>query len=414
MESKRKVVVSGMGAVTPIGIGVKEFWKNLVGGKSGISRITLFDPEGFESKIAGEVRNFDPLDYMDKSEARKNDRFTQFVAAAAEEAVKDSGLIIEKIDRSRVGVIIGSGIGGLQTLMDQHEVYLKKGPSRVSPFLIPMMIANMASGYVSMRYKLKGPNMCITSACASGNHSIGEAFKYIERGDADVMLCGGTEAPIVPLGIAGFISMKALSTRNGEPEKASRPFDRDRDGFVIGEGAAVLVVESEEYARKRGARIYAYIRGYGVSADAYHIAAPDPTGFGASRCMENALKDAGFSFEDIDYINAHGTSTPAGDKTEVLAIKSVFKDKAKKLKISSNKSMIGHLLGAAGGAETCASILTVYTDTIPPTINLDNSDFDLDFVPYKSLKGSVYAALNNSFGFGGHNAAVIVTKYDGK
>ncbi len=413
-KERKKVVITGMGVLTPIGIGVEPFWQNLTGGKSGISRISLFDTSDMDVKIAGEVKNFDPLEYMDKTVARKNDRFSQFILAASEEAVSDSGLNFDKIDRNRTGVIIGSGIGGLQTLIDQHSVYLNKGPRRVSPFLIPMMIANMASGVVSIRYKLTGPNMCIVSACASANHSIGESFKYIERGEADVMLCGGAEAPIVCLGIAGFINMKALSLRNEHPEKASRPFDKERDGFVIGEGAATLILESEEHAVKREAKIYARLSGYGASADSYHIAAPDPSGKGAQLCMKNALIDAGLSTDDIDYINAHGTSTPVGDRSEVLAIKNLFKDRAGKLKISSNKSMMGHLLGAGGGAETIASVLTVKTGIIPPTINLENPEFDLDFVPEKSIKMDVRTALNNSFGFGGHNASLIITKYEKK
>lgn len=413
-KERKKVVITGMGALTPIGIGVDSFWQNLTGGKSGISKISLFDAGDMDVKIAGEIKSFDPLEYMDRNEARKNDRFSQFVIAAGEEAVGDSGLNFDKIDRCRTGVIIGSGIGGLQTLIDQHSVYLNRGPKRVSPFLIPMMIPNMASGVVSIRYKLTGPNMCIVSACASANHSIGESFKYIERDEADVMISGGAEAPIVCLGIAGFINMKALSLRNEQPEKASRPFDKDRDGFVIGEGAAVLILESEEHALRRGARIYARLSGYGASADSYHIAAPDPSGKGAQLCMRNALSDAGLSTDNIDYINAHGTATPAGDRSEVLAIKNLFQERAYKLKISSNKSMTGHLLGAAGGAETIASVLTVKTGMIPPTINLENPEFDLDFVPEKSIKMDVRTALNNSFGFGGHNASLIITKYEKK
>lgn len=414
MKETRKVVVTGMGAVTPLGVGVKKYWENLVKGKSGIAPITLFDPVDIESKVAGEVKDFDPLDYMDKSEARRNDRFTQFIYVASDEAVKDSGLDFEKEDKDRIGVFIGSGIGGLQTLIDQHNVFLNKGPKRVSPFLIPMMIADMASGIVSIRYKLRGPNMCIVSACASANHSIGEACKCIERGDADVMVCGGAEAPIVPLGIAGFASMKAVTTRNDEPEKASRPFDRDRDGFVISEGAGAIILESEEHARKRDARIYALVAGFGASADAYHIAAPEPTGAGAYLCMRNALSDAGFSIEDIDYINAHGTSTPVGDGAEVNAIKRLFKEKAYKLKVSSTKSMIGHLLGAAGGVESIATILTINNGIIPPTINLENPEFDLDFVPNESKTVDVNIALTNSFGFGGHNAAIVLTRYERK
>ncbi len=414
MQKEKKVVITGMGAITPLGIGIPQFWENLISGKSGIATITRFDPKNLDSKVAGEVKDFDPLNFMEKAEARRNDRFTQFAWAASDEAILDSGLDLDKVDRFRAGVIIGSGIGGLQTLIQQHDQFIEKGPKRVSPFLIPNMIANMASGVISIRYKLNGPNMCIVSACASASHSIGEAFKYIERGIADVMLCGGTEAPIVELGVAGFASMKALSTRNSEPEKASRPFDRDRDGFVIGEGAAVLVLESEEHALRRGAHIYATLSGYGVSADAYHIAAPDESGIGAQRCMENALKDAGIDIIGIDYINAHGTSTPAGDRAEVNAINSLFGEHRYCLKISSNKSMIGHLLGAAGGVETIATVLTIYHGIIPPTINLDNPDFDLDFVPHRSVEAGVHAALNNSFGFGGHNASLVLTKYEEK
>lgn len=411
MKEKRRVVITGMGVLTPIGIGVKTFWENLIAGKSGIDRITLFDPDGFDSKIAGQVKGFDPLNYMDKTEARRNDRFSQFVLAAAQEAIQDAELNLEKIDKDRAGVIIGSGVGGLQTLIDQHQLFLNKGPKRVSPFLIPMMIANIASGVVSIKYGLKGPNMCVISACATANHSIGEAYRHIERGEADVMLCGGAEAPIVPLGVAGFISMKALSTRNDEPQKASRPFDRDRDGFVISEGAGVIVLESEEHAISRNARIYAELAGYGANADAYHIAAPEPEGTGAYKCMENAIRDAGLTVNDVDYINAHGTSTPVGDKAEILAIKRLFGEKAAKLKISSNKSMIGHLLGAAGGAETIATVLTIREGIIPPTINLDNPEFDLDLVPHKSQKADVSVAINNSFGFGGHNASLVIKKY---
>jgi 3-oxoacyl-[acyl-carrier-protein] synthase II len=414
MRQDRKVVVTGLGAVTPLGIGVKKYWKNLVAGKSGVRRITLFDPVDIESKVAGEVKDFDPLDYMEKSEARRNDRFTQFVYVASEEAMRDSGLDLDKLDRDRTGVIIGSGIGGLQTLIDQHNVFLQRGPKRVSPFLIPMMIADMASGLVSIRYKLRGPNLCTVSACASGNHSIGEAFRCIERGDADVMLCGGAEAPIVPLGLAGFVSMKAVTTKNDEPEKASRPFDKDRDGFVIAEGAAVLVIENEDHALKRGANIHARVVGYGASADAFHIAAPEPSGVGAYLCMKNALSDAGIGVDSIDYINAHGTATPVGDGAEVNAIKRLFGEKAYKLKISSGKSMTGHLLGAAGGIEAVATIQTIKEGIIPPTINLDNPEFDLDFVPNANETMEVSTALTNSFGFGGHNASIVLTRYERK
>jgi 3-oxoacyl-[acyl-carrier-protein] synthase II len=411
-SDRKRVVITGLGAVTSIGIGVQKFWKNLLAGKSGIHTITLFNPENVDSKIAGEIRDFDPAEFMDKNIARRNDRYTQFAIVAADEAVRDSGIDLEKEDRFRVGVIIGSGIGGLQTLIDQHDLFLQKGAKRVSPFLIPNMIANMAAGVISIRFNVNGPNMCAVTACASANHSIGEAMRYIERGEADVMICGGAEAPIVELGVAGFASMKAVSERNDEPEKASRPFDKDRDGFVIGEGSALVVLESEEHARARGARIYARLAGYGVSADAYHIAAPQPEGIGASRCMQHAISDAGISPGTIDYVNAHGTATPAGDASEVNALKNVFGDHAYKLKISSNKSMIGHLLGAAGGAESVATILTVRNDEIPPTVNLDNPEFDLDFVPHKSVSSEVQYAINNSFGFGGHNASLVIAKYE--
>jgi 3-oxoacyl-[acyl-carrier-protein] synthase II len=411
-SDRRRVVITGLGVITPIGIGVKEYWKNLLAGKSGIRTISLFDPVNVDSKIAGEVRDFDPQNYMDKNIARRNDRYTQFAIVAADEATRDSGIDLEKEDRDRIGVIIGSGIGGLQTLIDQHDLFLQKGAKRVSPFLIPNMIANMAAGVISIRFNINGPNMSAVTACASANHSIGEAFRYIERGDADVMICGGAEAPIVELGVAGFSSMKAVSVRNDEPEKASRPFDRDRDGFVIGEGAGLIVLESEEHALARGARIYTRLAGYGVSADAYHIAAPQPEGKGASRCMQNAIADAGINPDRIDYVNAHGTATPAGDLSEVLALKKVFEDHAYKLKISSNKSMIGHLLGAAGGAESVATILTVYNGEVPPTVNLDNPEYDLDFVPHKGVTAEIEYALNNSFGFGGHNASLVIAKYE--
>jgi 3-oxoacyl-[acyl-carrier-protein] synthase II len=411
-RERKKVVITGLGAITPIGIGVYNYWKNLVDGRPGIGPTTLFDPENVDSKIAGQVTDYDPLDFMDKNVARRNDRYTQFAIVAADEAVADASLDFDKIDRGRVGVIIGSGIGGLQTLIDQHDLFLERGAKRVSPFLIPNMIANMAAGVVSIRFSVNGPNMCAVSACASANHSIGEAFRYIERGDADVMICGGAEAPIVELGVAGFCSMKALSLRNDEPERASRPFDKGRDGFVIGEGAGLVVIESEEHAQKRNAKVYARLTGYGVSGDAYHIAAPEPEGRGATRCMQQAIEDAGLKPEDINYVNAHGTSTPAGDISEVMAVKKVFHEHAKKLKISSNKSMVGHLLGAAGGVESVATILTVQNGMIPPTINLDDPDFDLDFVPNRMIKADIETAINNSFGFGGHNASLVISKYE--
>jgi 3-oxoacyl-[acyl-carrier-protein] synthase II len=402
-----------MGIVTSLGSDLETFWSNLVAGKSGVSRIESFDVSEYPTQIAAEIKDFNPEDYIDRKEARRMDRFVQFAVAAGKMAVQDAGLELGvNVDPERVGVIVGSGIGGLGTWEEQHSILLEKGPKRVSPFFIPMMIANMASGQISMSIGAKGPNTTAVTACATGTHSIGDSFKLIQRGDADAMICGGAEATIRPTGLAGFCSMRAMSTRNDEPEKASRPFDAERDGFVMGEGSGVLVLESLEHAVKRGARIYAEVIGYGMSGDAYHITDPDPDG--AARCMQRALKDAGIEPEAIDYINAHGTSTPVGDRSETLAIKKAFGDHAYKLAVSSTKSMTGHLLGAAGGIESVILALTLKNGVIAPTINLENRDpeCDLDYVPNAARKSDVKTALSNSFGFGGHNATIVMRKYE--
>jgi len=410
---KHRVVVTGMGVVTALGSDLETFWNNLVAGKSGVSRIESFDASEFPTQIAAEIKDFNPEDYIDKKEARRMDRFVQLAVAASRLAVRDAGLEPgANIDPERLGVMVGSGIGGLGTWEEQHRILLEKGPKRVSPFFIPMMIANMASGQISMITGAKGPNSTAVTACATGTHSIGDSFKLIQRGDADAMICGGAEAAIRPTGMAGFCSMRAMSTRNDEPEKASRPFDAGRDGFVMGEGSGVLVLESLEHAVKRGARIYAEVIGYGMSGDAYHMTDPDPDG--AARCMQRALKDAGIAPEAIDYINAHGTSTPVGDKSETTAIKKAFGDHAYKLAVSSTKSMTGHLLGAAGGIEAVILALTLKDGVIAPTINLENKDpeCDLDYVPNAARKSDVRTALSNSFGFGGHNATIVMRKYE--
>lgn len=409
-----RVAVTGLGIVTSLGTDIPTFWNHIVSGKSGVSLIEAFDTTDFPTKIAAEIKNWDAEAFgIDKKTARRMDRFVQFGAAASLMALKDAGIEIGvNADPERVGVIVGSGIGGLGTWEEQHSLLLEKGPRRVSPFFIPMMIANMASGQVSMLTGAKGPNSTAVTACATGSHSIGDSYKIIQRGDADVMICGGAEATIRPTGLAGFCAMRAMSTRNDEPERASRPFDKDRDGFVMGEGSGILILENMEHAVKRGARIYAELIGYGMSGDAYDMVEPDPEG--ASRCMNRALKDAGISPEEIDYINAHGTSTPIGDKSETIAIKKSFGDHAKKLAVSSTKSMTGHLLGAAGGVEAVILALTLQHGVIPPTINLDNQDpeLDLDYVPNVSRRADVRTALSNSFGFGGHNATIIMRKYE--
>jgi 3-oxoacyl-[acyl-carrier-protein] synthase II len=409
----QRVVVTGMGVVTSLGSDLPTFWNNILNGKSGISLIEAFDTTEYTTKIAAEIKDFDPGLYIDKKESRKMDRFVQFGVAASKLAIEDAKLVIgENADPERVGVVVGSGIGGLGTWEDQHTILMEKGPRRISPFFIPMMIANMASGQVSMTTGAKGPNSAAVSACATGTHSIGDSYKMIQRGDADVMICGGAEATIRPIGMAGFCAMRAMSTRNDEPEKASRPFDIDRDGFVMGEGAGVLILESLEHALNRGARIYAEVIGYGMSGDAHHMTDPDPDG--AARCMRKAIKDAGIEPEDIQYINAHGTSTGIGDKSETTAIKNAFGDHAYKLAVSSTKSMTGHLLGAAGGVEAVILGLTLQNGIIPPTANLDNQDpeLDLDYVPNKPREADVRVALSNSFGFGGHNATIIMRKYE--
>lgn len=412
MEKKR-VVVTGAGLVTPLGIGVERSWKGLLEGRSGIRRLTHFDSSAFATQIAGEVEGFNPEDYIEPKEVKKMDRFIHFAVAASDMAMKDSGLKVTGADAEKLGVIIGSGIGGLPAIEHYHSVLLERGPRRITPFFIPMLIINLAAGQVSMRFGAKGPNSAVATACASGSHAIGDAFKIIQRGDAEAMIAGGSEAVITPLGIGGFNAMKALSTRNNEPEKASRPFDRDRDGFIMGEGSGIIVLESLESAISRGARIYAEIVGYGLTADAYHMTSPAPEGEGAARCMKMALKDGEMNPTDIDYINAHGTSTKYGDELETMAIKNVFKEHAYKVAVSSTKSMTGHLLGAAGGVEAIVSMLCMRDNIVPPTINLDNPDpqCDLDYVPHKSRKMEVNCVMSNSFGFGGTNACLIFKRF---
>lgn len=408
------MVVTGIGAITPVGIGKEEYWQSLLQGKSGIDRITRFDASNYATQIAGEVKNFDPTIYIDKKEAKRMDRFTQFAIAATKMAIDDSGINLETEDRSRIGTLIGTGIGGMDTLHDQYGVLFEKGPGRISPFFVPMMIANMAAGQTSITFGLQGPCTCVVTACATGTNAIGDAFKIIQRGDADAMIAGGTEAAISPAASAGFCAMKAMSTSNDEPQKASRPFDKDRDGFVMGEGAGIVLLESLDHALARGAKIYAEVVGYGFNADAYHITAPSPEGAQAAACMAMALKDADMAPADIDYINAHGTSTPLNDKNETLAIKALFKEHASTVSISSTKSMTGHLLGAAGAIELIAIVLAVNEDHVPPTINYNTPDpeLDLDYTPNKSKERKVRAALSNSFGFGGHNATIVVKKFE--
>jgi len=410
---KVRVVVTGLGCVTPIGIGKDAFWSNLIAGKSGIGRITHYDPTNFDCQIAAEVKDFDPALYMDKKDARRIVRFIQFAIAASKLAIEDSRFIITPDNANRTGTLIGSGIGGVSFLEEQAKVLMEKGPSKISPFTVPWMIANMAAGQVSIYLGAKGPNSCTVTACASGTNSIGDAMKIIERGDADVMVAGGTEAAITPLSMAGFAAARAMSTRNDAPEKASRPFDNERNGFVMGEGAGIVILESLEHAQKRGAHIYAEVAGYGMSGDAHHITAPAPGGEGAVRAMKMALDDGGLKPEDIDHINAHGTSTDLNDKFETMAIKTLFGDHAKKIAVSSNKSMVGHMLGAAGAVEFIAMVLSIMNDIVPPTINLENPDpeCDLDYVPSKSRNLKVRAAISNSFGFGGHNAVLAAKKY---
>lgn len=410
----KRAVITGLSLITPLGIGIEENWCKLIKGESGISRISSFDPSNFSTQIGGEVKDFNPEDYMDKKEARRMDRFAQFSVAAAKMAVADAGLDVNELNPDEVAVMIGSGIGGIATWEEQHKMFLEKGPNRVSPFFIPMLIVNMGSSNAAIALGLRGPNYAIVSACASGAHSIGEALRLIREGRAKVVIAGGSEASLTPLALAGFCSMKALSTRNDEPEKASRPFDAQRDGFVLAEGAGVVVVEELEFAKKRGARIYGELIGYGMSCDAYHITAPEPNGKGAILCMESALKDAGISRDEVDYINAHGTSTHLNDLTETIAIKSVFGERAYKIPISSTKSMIGHLLGAAGAVEFIVSLLSIRDNIIHPTINYEYPDpeCDLDYVPNKAREVKVDVILSNSFGFGGHNATLIARRFE--
>ncbi|MGC9120816.1 MAG: beta-ketoacyl-ACP synthase II [Sulfurihydrogenibium sp.] len=412
----RRVVVTGLGAVTPIGNNVKDFWTNLINGVSGIDVIKRFDPVaiGLPVIIAGEVKNLNPEEFLDSKELKRMSDFVKFAVIAAKEAIKDSGLELDKIDLNRAGVIVGTGIGGLRDIEEQQKVVMEKGVRRVSPFFIPSGISNMASGYISIEFGFKGPNSCVVTACATGTHSIGDAFKIIQRGDADIMIAGGTESAITPLGVAGFANMKALSTRNDEPQKASRPFDAERDGFVMGEGAGIVVLEELEHAKKRGAKIYAEVVGYGLTGDAYHITAPCSDADGAKRVIQMALNDAKVNPEEVQYVNAHGTSTPLNDKIETLALKLVFKDHAYKLKVSSNKSMIGHLLGAAGAVEAVATVLTIKEGIIPPTINYEYPDpeCDLDYVPNKAIDYPVKVAISNSFGFGGTNACLVFKAYE--
>lgn len=409
----RRVVVTGLGLVSPLGIGVNETWQALCDGKSGVGAITRFDTSNFQTKIAAEVKNFKAEDFLPRKEAKRNERFISFAIAAARMAIEDSGLEIDDKNSDRIGVITGCGLGGLGILESTCSTLEKRGPRRVSPFFIPMMIGNMAPGMISIHFGAKGPNASLATACAAGAHAVGDSFKLIAAGDADAMITGGVEAVVNPTCIAGFNSMKALSTRNDEPEKASRPFDRDRDGFVVGEGSGILIIEALEHALERGAKIYAEITGYGMSGDGHHMTAPPPDGNGAVRCMLAALDDAGVEPDAIDYVNAHGASTPLNDLSETLAIKKVFNDHAYQLAISSTKSMTGHLLGGAGGIETVFTALTVHDQLMPPTINYENSDpdCDLDYVPNVKRHANVGHAMTNSFGFGGTNASLILSKY---
>ena len=411
---KKRVVVTGMGVISPIGNDIASFWNGLLEGKSGVDYITQFDTSDYSVKIAAEVKNFNPEDFIEKKEIRRLDRFTQFAIAASQMALADSKLSINDENAERVGVYIGSGIGGLKTIEEQHNVLLEKGPKRISPFFIPMLISNMASGQVSILTGAKGPNSAPVSACATGTHAIGDAYLMIERGDADVMITGGTEATITPLAVGGFASMRALSTRNEEPTRASRPFERDRDGFVMGEGCGVLILESLDHALERGAQIYAEVIGYGATGDAHHLTAPAPEGEGAARAMKIAIKRANIQPEEVDYINAHGTSTDLNDKFETMAIKGAFGEHAYKLLVSSTKSVTGHLLGAAGAVEGIAIALALKNGIIPPTINYENADpdCDLDYVPNQARKQNIKVALSNSLGFGGHNATIVMKKYE--
>jgi 3-oxoacyl-[acyl-carrier-protein] synthase II len=414
--SQRRVVITGMGAVTPLGLDVASTWNNLIAGKSGVSLITSWDASAYSCRFAAQVKDFEPRKYFfNEKDARRADRYSQLAMASAKEAVKHAGLDPQHLQLDRVGVLVGSGIGGLKSLGDQDEILLSKGPGRVSPFMIPMMISNMAAGLISMEFGFAGPNFAVVTACATSNNCIGEAWRLIRDDESDVILAGGSEAACVPLGMSGFAALRALSTRNDEPERASRPFDKDRDGFVLGEGAGVVIVEELEHAKKRGATILAELTGYGLTADAYHMTSPAPGGAGAVKAMQHSLKRAGIPVDKVDYINAHGTSTPVGDIAETEAIKAVFGEHAKKLPVSSTKSMTGHLLGAAGAAELIFCIKAIQENILPPTINLDIPDpaCDLDYVPNKAREARIDTALSNSFGFGGHNATLLVQRFVG-
>jgi 3-oxoacyl-[acyl-carrier-protein] synthase II len=409
----RRVVITGLGAITPIGNTLTEYWEGLLDGRNGIAPITLFDPSRHDCRIAGEVKGFDPHLYLDRKDAKRMDRFAQFGVAASKQAIADAGFVINDLNAEQVGVIIGTGIGGLKVMEDQQEINLTRGPDRCSPFMVPMMIANMAAGLTAIHTGAKGPNSCPVTACAAGSNAVGDAFRLVQRGYAQAMICGGTEAAVTPLSVAGFAACRAMSTRNDDPAHASRPFDRDRDGFILGEGAGVLLIEELEHALSRGAKIYAEIVGYGMTCDAYHMTSPVPGGEGAARAIRLALKDAGLSSDQVSYINAHGTSTPVNDSTETAAIKNALGDSAYRVAISSTKSMTGHLLGGSGGIEAVATTLAVANDRVPPTINLVNPDplCDLDYVPNQSREQPVEVALSNSFGFGGHNVTLAFRKY---
>jgi len=410
---KRRVVVTGMGAITPLGIGVDKYWASLKEGKSGVDFVTKFDVSEYSTKIAAEVKDFNPTDFIDKKEVKRMDRFSQFAVASTRMALEDANLELEKMDKERIGVILGSGIGGMETLEDQFNVLKTKGPGRISPFFVPMMISNIAAGQIAIIFGIKGMSETVVSACASSTNAIGDAFKVIQRGDLDVVVSGGSEAAITPLAFAGFCAMRAMSTNNDNPKEASRPFDANRDGFVMGEGAGILILEELEHALKRNAKIYAEIVGYGSTTDAYHITAPAPEGEGAARAMKMALKDGEIPFEEVDYINAHGTSTEYNDKFETMAIKSVFGAHAYKLAISSTKSMTGHLLGAAGAVEAIATVMSIYEGYVHPTINYKtpDPDCDLDYVPNTGRKLNIRYAMSNSLGFGGHNSSIVFKKF---
>jgi len=411
----RRVVVTGMGLVIPTGIGVETAWKNVCEGRSGVGPLTRFDPNGFETKIAGEVKNFNAELYIDKKEIKKMDLFIQYAIAATKEALEDARLAITPENSEQIGVIVGTGLGGLPSIEKYHKVLLERGPGRITPFFIPMLIANLASGQIAIQFGPKGPNTCVVTACATGAHCIGDAFRAIVYGDAVAMIAGGTEANITPLTVGGFNAMKALSTRNDEPKKASRPFEKNRDGFVVGEGAGILILEELQFALKREAKIYGELIGYGYTGDAYHITAPSPDGDGAARCMRMAIRDAGLKPEDVDYINAHGTSTPLNDYTETVAIKKVFGEYAKKVPVSATKSMTGHLLGAAGSTEAIFTLLSIRDGIIPPTLNYEEADpqCDLDYVPNVARRASLKVAMSNAFGFGGTNATLVFSKFAG-